>query len=209
MQGAMSEVRRTRLHLEISRAATKLFWEQGVAATTGEQIAESVGLSVRTLWRHVRNKESCAEPIVAHSWTWFITVMRRWPAGISLEEHLVAEHARMRPEPEEAADNLAAARMIVLSASEPAIRSAWLLSCDRLERDLVPVFADRLRISVDEPGLRVHAAAAASVLRVISEEVLTAVLAGADRARMADPYPRIARAVGAATGFAIGDALDD
>ncbi|MGC4941072.1 TetR/AcrR family transcriptional regulator [Kribbella sp. DT2] len=205
----MSEQRRARLHLEISRAASKLFWEQGVAATTGEQIADAVGLSVRTLWRHVRNKESCAEPIVAHSWTWCLTVLRRWPAELSLEEHLVAERARYQPGPEEAADNLAAARMIVLSATEPAIRGAWLLACEQFERDLLPVVAGRMRRPADDPDLRVHAAAVAAVVRVISEEVLADVLAGADRARMDDPYPRMARAVGAATGFAIGDPVDD
>jgi len=49
--GGMSEQRQQRIRLEISREAARLFWEQGVAATTGEQIAEAVGLSVRAVWR--------------------------------------------------------------------------------------------------------------------------------------------------------------
>ncbi|MGH3147342.1 MAG: helix-turn-helix domain-containing protein, partial [Rubrobacter sp.] len=58
--GGMSEQRRRRVRMEISREAARLFWEQGVADTTGEQIADAVGLSVRTIWRYFRNKESCA-----------------------------------------------------------------------------------------------------------------------------------------------------
>ncbi|MFE9687071.1 helix-turn-helix domain-containing protein [Streptomyces sp. NPDC006285] len=50
----MNEQRRRRIRLEVSREATRLFWKQGVDATTGEQIAEAVGLSVRTIWRHFR-----------------------------------------------------------------------------------------------------------------------------------------------------------
>ena len=66
-KGAMSEQRRERIRLEISREAARLFWEHGVAATSGEQIADAVGLSVRTIWRYFRNKESCAEPVVVQS----------------------------------------------------------------------------------------------------------------------------------------------
>jgi AcrR family transcriptional regulator len=60
--------RQERLRLKVSRVAAGLFWEQGVAATSGQQIAETAGLSTSTLWRHFRTKESCAEPIVGHSW---------------------------------------------------------------------------------------------------------------------------------------------
>ncbi|MYU16484.1 TetR family transcriptional regulator, partial [Streptomyces sp. SID8361] len=52
----MSEQRRLRLRLEISREAARLFWEQGVAATSVDQIAATVGLSTRTIWRHFRSK---------------------------------------------------------------------------------------------------------------------------------------------------------
>ncbi|OEV12241.1 TetR family transcriptional regulator, partial [Streptomyces nanshensis] len=61
-RGGMSEQRRRRVRLEISREAARLFWKQGVDGTSGDQIAEAVGLSTRTIWRHFRSKESCAEP---------------------------------------------------------------------------------------------------------------------------------------------------
>ncbi|MBQ1162338.1 helix-turn-helix transcriptional regulator, partial [Streptomyces sp. A73] len=83
----MSEQRRHRLRLEISREASRLFWERGVAGTSGDRIAEAVGLSTRTVWRHFRSKESCAEPIVAQSVAWELAVLRSWPPHLSLEEH--------------------------------------------------------------------------------------------------------------------------
>lgn len=43
-----SEQRRHRLRLEISREASRLFWEHGVAATSGDRIAEAAGLSTCT-----------------------------------------------------------------------------------------------------------------------------------------------------------------
>ncbi|SCG02442.1 transcriptional regulator, TetR family, partial [Streptomyces sp. MnatMP-M27] len=55
-RSGMSEHRRHRLRLEISREAARLFWEHGVDGTSGDQIAEAVGLSTRTIWRHFRSK---------------------------------------------------------------------------------------------------------------------------------------------------------
>jgi AcrR family transcriptional regulator len=46
--GGMREQRQQQLRLEISRETARLFWEHGVAATSGEQIANAVGISVRT-----------------------------------------------------------------------------------------------------------------------------------------------------------------
>jgi len=43
-RGGMSEQRRRRVRLEISREAARLFWAQGVDGTSGDQIAEAVGL---------------------------------------------------------------------------------------------------------------------------------------------------------------------
>ncbi len=95
--GGMSEQRHQRIRLEISREAARLFWEQGVAATSGEQIAAAVGLSVRTIWRYFRNKGSCAEPVLAQDVEEFVAVLRRWPREVSLADHLV-EWAVSRPQ---------------------------------------------------------------------------------------------------------------
>ena len=86
--GAMSDKRRGRVGLEISREAARLFWEQGVDGTTGEQIADAVGLSERTIWRYFRNKESCAEPVMTRTVEESVSIVRCWPRELSIEDHV-------------------------------------------------------------------------------------------------------------------------
>ncbi|MES4886242.1 helix-turn-helix domain-containing protein [Streptomyces sp. NPDC000349] len=84
----------------------RLFWAQGVDGTIGDQIAEAVGLSTRTIWRHFRSKENCAEPIVAQNVEWELATLRSWPLHRSLEEHFTTEARRLVSEisPSEQAD---------------------------------------------------------------------------------------------------------
>ncbi|MFD9960176.1 TetR/AcrR family transcriptional regulator [Amycolatopsis sp. NPDC058986] len=206
--GAMSELRRSRIRLEISREAARLFWAQGVAGTSGEQIAASVGLSVRTLWRHFRTKESCAEPIVAKSAEWFVAALRRWPRELSIEDHLAATRAEIRRTPEETADDLAGVRMVVLGDTEPALRSAWLMTCDHVEKELAAVIADRLGRPAGDVEVRTHAAAAGGAMRVLNESLGPAVLSGEDLSGTPDPFQSMARAVRVATSGIVGDPVD-
>ncbi|WP_264349594.1 TetR/AcrR family transcriptional regulator [Streptomyces milbemycinicus] len=71
-----------RLRLEISGEAARLFWKQGVAATSGDQIADAVGLSTRTIWWHFRSKEACAEPIVMQGVVTLMSVLGTGPAPV-------------------------------------------------------------------------------------------------------------------------------
>jgi AcrR family transcriptional regulator len=203
--GGKSEQRHQRIRLEISREAARLFWEQGVAATSGEQIATAVGISVRTLWRYFRNKESCAEPVLAQDVEECVAVLRRWPRQVSLEDHLV-EWATNRPKnPDQQSYDDAVIKMTVLAEKEPDLRAAWLMTHDRIERELVEIIADRLRHPADDIEVRLHAAAATAVLRVISEDVSAALMAGADRNSIGNPIERMAHAVRVATGGVVGD----
>jgi AcrR family transcriptional regulator len=206
--GGMSEQRHQRIRLEISREAARLFWEQGVAATSGEQIANAVGISVRTLWRYFRNKESCAEPVLAQDVEEFVAVLRRWPREISLEDHLV-EWATNRPkDPDQRAYDEAVIKMTVLGEKEPDLRAALLMTNDRIERELVEIIAERLRRPTDNLEVRLHAAATTAVLRVISEDVCAALMAGADRDSIGNPIERMAQAVRVATGGVVGDPVE-
>lgn len=207
--GGMSERRRLRLRLEISREAARLFWEQGVAATSGDQIAEAVGLSTRTLWRHFRSKESCAEPIVAQGVVTLLSVLRDWPRERSLEDHLAAELTRLRhgTPPVDIADEMLAMKMIRLADTEPALRTAWLMACDQTEREMCVIIGDRLGRPAGDPEVRLHAASAAAVLRVLDEEIGAAVLAGAGLTEYEDVTAvslRYAHAIRTATGGAVG-----
>ncbi|WP_327350483.1 TetR/AcrR family transcriptional regulator [Streptomyces sp. NBC_01304] len=215
--GAMSEQRRARLRLEISREAARLFWEKGVAATSGDQIAAAVGLSTRTIWRHFRSKESCAEPIVMQGVVTLLGVLRRWPRRCSLEDHLTAELTAIREgrttPPVDLADELLAMRMIRLADTEPAIRTAWLMACDQVEREMCAIVGERLERPADDLEMRLHAASAASAVRVLDEHIGAAALAaGEDFTEFAD-VPALARryaeAIRTATGGAIGDPLDE
>ncbi|MFJ7083844.1 TetR/AcrR family transcriptional regulator [Streptomyces griseus] len=203
----MSEQRRQRLRLEISREASRLFWEQGVDATSGDQIAEAVGLSTRTIWRHFRTKESCAEPIVAAGVEWEMRTLREWPENLSLEEQFAMEKARFGREADvvEVADNRLAMRMIRLADTEPALRTAWLMACDQVERELAGIIAKRLGYPVTDLAVRLHAAAASAAIRVINEDMGAALLDGADHAQLVDAPELMARAVRRATGGAVGD----
>jgi AcrR family transcriptional regulator len=206
--GRKSEQRHQRLRLEISREAARLFWEHGVAATSGEQIANAVGISVRTLWRYFRNKESCAEPVLAQDVEEFVAVLRRWPREVSLEDHLV-EWATNRPKnPDQQSYDDAVIKMTVLGKKEPDLRAALLMTNDRIERELVEIIANRLRRPTDDLEARLHAAATTAVLRVISEDVCAALMAGVDRASIGNPIGRMAQSVRIATGGVVGDPVE-
>ncbi|MFJ8751523.1 TetR/AcrR family transcriptional regulator [Streptomyces sp. NPDC102441] len=206
----MSERRRHRLRLEISREASRLFWEQGVDATTGDRIAEAVGLSTRTIWRHFRSKESCAEPIVTQGVEWEVSLLRSWPRHLSLEDHLAAEVVRYGNDAgaAEHADSLLAVKMIRLADHEPSIRTAWLMACDQVEREMTAIIAERLGRPAGDLSVRLHGAAASAAFRVINEELGAIVMRGVVHVDLEhDVIRRVARAVRDATGGAIGDAV--
>ncbi|MEW2397062.1 helix-turn-helix domain-containing protein [Streptomyces sp. NPDC046862] len=206
----MSEQRRARLRLEISREAARLFWEQGVAATSGDQIAEAVGLSTRTIWRHFRSKESCAEPIVMQGVVTLLSVLRSWPRESSLEDHLAAELAGLRrgTPPVDLADEMLAMKMIRLADTEPALRTAWLMACNQTELEMRVIIADRLERQAGDLQVLIHAAAAAAVVRVLEEHIGAAYLDGQDITEFTDVTAlsrRYAHAIRTATGGAVGD----
>lgn len=203
--GVMSDKRRNRIRLEISREAARLFWEQGIEATTGEQIAEAVGLSVRTIWRYFPNKESCAEPIIVQSAENFVSALRRWPRETSFEDHYIAEVLKRTEE--QKADELLSRKMVVLGMKEPALRAAWLKSGDHVERQFAEVIAEHLQRRADDLEVRLHAAAATAVLRTLTEDISAADLTGTSPIDFGTPRDRAKRAIQVlrvATGGVLG-----
>jgi hypothetical protein len=127
----------------------------------------------------------------------------------SFQDHYVAELAK-RPQGQDA-DELAARQVIVLSNTEPALHTAWLMACDQAEREFVAVIASRLQRSTDDIEVQIHAAVATSVLRVVSEDISAAVLTGAAPVAIDNPLKRtefIVRALCVATGGVVGDPVD-
>ena len=195
----MTELRRSRLRLEISREAVRLFRAHGVAQTGGERIADAVGLSARTLWRYFRSKEACAEPVLSQSVDAFVDILRRWPAGRSLEQHLAADRGDV-PSTEDADAALA---VVAMSRHEPALRAIWLVVHERAEPVLAGVVAARLGRRADDLEVRVQAAALCAALRITTEDVAAAVADGAGAPP--DAAARLSRAVHAATHGVLGD----
>jgi AcrR family transcriptional regulator len=76
----LTERRKAEIRLEIARAAVELFVAQGVAATTGEQIGQAVGVSARTVWRYFPSKESCVSPLFAAGIDAIAASLREWAA---------------------------------------------------------------------------------------------------------------------------------
>ncbi|RDD84374.1 TetR/AcrR family transcriptional regulator [Streptomyces parvulus] len=200
-------LRRDRVRLDISREASRLFLEQGLAATGGDQIARAVGVSTRTIWRHFRSKESCAEPVVAQGIRWEMASLRRWQPQHSLEDHLAAEftrYARHAPAVERA-DHELAVRIVALAEKEPALRTAWLMACHQAEAELAEIISARLDMPVGAPEVQLLTAAAAGAIRVVNEEMADVTLRGVKTPHDPHMHVLLSRAVRNATGGAIGD----
>jgi AcrR family transcriptional regulator len=167
---------RQEARLEVSRHACALFWERGVSGTSGDDIAAAAGLSTRTIWRYFRCKEACVEPVLAKSTHRFIGVLDRWPPELSLGEHMAADAVAHPFTPQDIEDEISAMRIAAMTASEPALRTAYLMVHDELERGFIPVIAKRLRLAEDDLTVRLCAAATTAALRVVDEDVSIAVV---------------------------------
>lgn len=203
MRGATNP-KQAQARLQVSRHACALFWEHGVAATSGDDIAAAAGLSTRTIWRYFRTKESCVEPMLALSAQRFITVAQRWPAELSLADHLAADIAEHPLSEEERADEISALRIVTLATSEPALRTAYLMVHDDMERRFIPVVATRLRLPEDDLTVRLCAAAVVGAFRVIDEDVGRRVIVDKEKVTQQETLALIDAAVRDATNGRFG-----
>lgn len=189
----MSDEQRERQRLEISRHAVRLFAEQGVAATSGEQIAQAAGVSERTLWRYFPHKESCVEPLLAQSVDAFCVVLRSWPAELELLDHLRAAYTPVTgPSPD---DVEAVLDVIRLTHGEPGLRAVYLMLHERAEKALAEELARRLGQSATALDVRVTAAAMTGVLRVATDDFARAAVGGATEGVLEDHRDQLARAL--------------
>lgn len=188
----------------MSRIACDLFWERGVAATTGDDIAAEAGLSTRTIWRYFRCKESCVEPVLALSAKRFIGLAERWPAELSLAEHMAADMIENPVSEREIADEVAALRIATMSATEPALRTSYLMVHDEMERAFVPVIARRLGLPDDDLTARLCAAAVTAAFRVVDEDVGRRAIVDKEKVTQEEALALIDRAIRDATNGRLG-----
>ncbi len=175
-----------------------------MTATTGDDIAAAAGLSTRTIWRYFRTKESCVEPVLALSVKRFIALANRWPAELSLADHMAADMSRYPLTEPELADEMAALRIATVSVSEPALRTAYLMVHDEMERGFIPVVARRLHLSDDDLTVRLCAAAVTAAFRVVDEDVGRRAIIDKEKITQQEALSLIDRAIRDATNGRLG-----
>ncbi|GGX80471.1 TetR/AcrR family transcriptional regulator [Streptomyces fructofermentans] len=164
---SLGERRRAALRLDIAREAVRLFTSQGVTATTGDQIAQAVGISTRTLWRHFPTKESCVRPLLTAGLDAATDeLLRRWPPDSALLDFLTAtcRHGGL-PSADPAVLDL-----IRMTHTEPALRAVWLQAHDDALSVLAELLARRSGRSPGDLRVRVHAATVNGALRAAAED---------------------------------------
>lgn len=160
----MTERRKDVIRLQIATAALDLFKAQGVAATSGEQIADALGISIRTLWRYSPSKEDCVRPLLAHATGVVIEKLRSWPRDVPLVEQLLHESDLAERVPE---STLELAR---LTRTEPALRAIWLQSYLDAEQAFAEAIAERTGRPADALETRVRAGLLNAALRIAVEQ---------------------------------------
>ncbi|MFE0807491.1 TetR/AcrR family transcriptional regulator [Streptomyces sp. NPDC058794] len=160
----LTEERKAAVRLEIARAAVDLFVAQGVAATTGEQIGQAVGVSARTVWRYFPTKESCVRPLFSTGIDTIAAALRQWRPGRPLDEafdHVWARDAAL-PGPDVGA-------LLRLTRSEPGLRAVWLQTHDEAEPAFARALAERAGLPADDVRPAIWAAMLNAALRAAVE----------------------------------------
>ncbi|MGW5972801.1 TetR/AcrR family transcriptional regulator [Streptomyces sp. NPDC055186] len=160
----LTEKRKAAIRLEIADAAVDLFIAQGVAATTGEQIGQAVGVSARTVWRYFPTKESCVRPLLTTGVDTIATALRQWSPGRPLQDafdHLWTTDVLL-PGPDVGA-------LLRLARTEPGLRAVWLQTHDEAEPVFSRALAERAGLPADDLRPAVWAAMLNAALRAAVE----------------------------------------
>lgn len=190
----VSDEQRQQQRLDISRHAVRLFAEQGVAATSGEQIAQAAGVSERTFWRYFTYKESCVEPLLTKMLDAFCEVVSAWPPELELIDHLREAYTPVLDSSDEDIDAVLA--VVRLTHHERALRAAYLVLRERAEDALVDVLAKRLDLSPASIEVKIQAAAMSAVLRVATDDVAQTTADGVTKATLDGHREQLATALG-------------
>ncbi|WP_327426548.1 MULTISPECIES: TetR/AcrR family transcriptional regulator [unclassified Streptomyces] len=164
----LTEQRKAEIRLEIARAAVELFVAHGVAATTGEQIGQAVGVSARTVWRYFPSKESCVSPLFAAGIDAIAAALRAWRADQPLEDALeAATTAGAGPMARPHLPNVRA--LLRLTRTEPGLRAVWLQAHDEAEPVFARALADRAGLATVDLRSEIQAAMLNAALRTAVE----------------------------------------
>lgn len=163
---SLVERRKTALRHQIAHEAVRLFAAQGVTATTGDQIAQAVGVSARTVWRYFPTKESCVLPLLSAGLDFVVDRLRHWPTDMSLLDFFT-ETCRISDLPP---GTPAILDLIRMTSTDPALRAVWLQAHDDALPVLARVLAQRSGNDADSLRIAVHAATLNGALRAAAED---------------------------------------
>jgi len=191
----MSRTIREGAHIEVARSAARLFLAKGVAATSGDEIADAAGISKRTLWRYFRTKESCVGPLFALTSQHFATKLKNWPLNISVEQFLEISYDMSKIDAQEIADSILVVQLIARLEEEPALLEPWFMSSRITEEHLAEAIARRLELSATEFEVRLCAATVAAAMRIIDETASRAAVKYGQVPTVSETNDRLAQAI--------------
>lgn len=136
----LTERRKENARLDIARAAVELYAERGVEGVSAADIAESVSISTRTLWRYFPSKEECVAPLLALGVQRLVQQLGEWPTDKPLLEALQREDWL-------AAEGPDTARLVLdlmrLTRTEPALQTVWMRQTFAAQPAVAEVLAER------------------------------------------------------------------
>ena len=145
------------------------------------------------------------EPVLAKSLDRFLAVVDRWPPELSLADHLAADIVAHPLTPQDIDDENSAKRIATMAT---ALRTAYLMVHDVMERGLIPVLAKRLSLSEGDLTVRLCAAAVTGAFRVIDEDVSRAVVVDENEVTQSEALSLIDRAIREATNGRLGGPVE-
>lgn len=148
------------------------------------------------------------EPVLAQSAKRFIALASRWPDELSLADHMAADMIENPLTERELADEIASLRIATMSATEPALRTAYLMVHDEMERGFVPVVAKRLRLPEGDLTARLCAAAVTAAFRVVDEDVGRRAIIEKEKVSQQEALALIDRAIRDATNGRLGGPVE-
>ncbi|MER6348876.1 TetR/AcrR family transcriptional regulator [Streptomyces sp. NPDC001595] len=165
----LTEERKAETRLDIARAAVDLFVRQGVAATTGEQIGQAVGVSARTVWRYFPSKESCVRPLFTAGIDAIAECLRQWRPGQDLTAAFDRAFAPPGTHWTAGPERATLGALVRLTRTEPGLRAIWLQTYDEAEPAFAHALAERAGLPADDLRPAIQAAMFNAALRAAVE----------------------------------------
>ncbi|BBX06732.1 TetR family transcriptional regulator [Mycolicibacterium aichiense] len=182
--------KRQRTRERIATAAAQLVMQNGLSATTVEQIAEAADVARATFFRYFESKEYAVAEGFTSTWIAAITdALRRQPAELSVNDALSAAFAELTPGFSAVESSIAE---IERQTRDSLTLRAWTLLCYlTFEVAIAEAIAPRLPdLTVDDPRPRLIGALAMASVRISIDDWLR------DGGSLSD---RISRAVNSMT----------